>query len=304
MQSKGVRRILIALFLVLNIAFLCMYLYEYRSSEYVDEEFVLAAVENLSARGISVSNGVFDTQKPNLPAGKIVVSHDKNVARVVSDEIAKFTLGNVDVRIVEFDTPEGISLSFYNDDMVSSNMQLAKTFFSHDGFGFQYSDFRYEKETQAPGIPVKTISKTISYDEKKILNDFALCFGKTLQLGYRICGCRIYDDGTLFTLVQTFEGVDIENMYMNILLWNGEILSAKGSWISSKTEKNYRFEMIDGVNAVFTLPLDKVEQIVSQRPIYATKRSDENTYYLLPMWEITYVDVEGKEITSVVENVN
>ncbi len=301
MQSTGVRRLLIVLFALLNIVFLCMYAYEQKSSEYIGEDFVLSAVENLSERGISVSADVLERGIPNLPAGKIVLTDEENNGKKVSDSVVRYTLGNTEVRTVAFETPDGASLSYYSSDESVSNIQLAKTEYNNDNFSFSYSDFRYEKEAEAPSEMIDTLSGEISYSEKKLLENFVLCFEKTTSLGYRISGCKEYEDGTVFTLVQTFGDADIKDMYMNVLVWNEEILSAKGNWISEKVAKNYKYEMTDGVNAVFGLELEDVGEILSQRCVYTLKRADENTYYLLPVWEINYLDIDGNEHAVVAE---
>ncbi len=302
MQAAGVRRLLIVLFALLNIVFLCMYAYEQRSSEYVSEDFVQAAVDNLSKRGISVSEQVLERGIPSIAAGKIVLTDKENAGKKVSDSVVQYALDGAKVRTVGFDTPDGASLSYYSADESVSNIQLAKTEYNNDDFSFSYSDFRYENEAEAPDEMLETLPDEISYSEKKLLENFLLCFEKSTSLGYRISGCMEYEDGTVYTLVQTFGDADIKDMYMNVLVWNEEILSAKGKWISEKVAKNYKYEMTDGVNAVFSLDLEEVGEILSQRCVYTLKRADENTYYLLPVWEIKYLDVDGVEHSVVVES--
>ncbi len=302
MQVAGVRRLLIVLFALLNIVFLCMYIYEQKSSDYISEDFVLSAVENLSDRGISVSVDVLERAVPNFPAGKIVLNDGEDAGKKVSDSVVRFTLGNGQVKAVGFDTPHGTSLSYYSGDESVSNIQLAKTEYNNDDFSFSYSDFRYEKEAEAPEEIIDTFSKEISYSDKKLLEDFVVCFGKSKGLGYRISGCKEYEDGTVFSLVQVYGDTDIKDMYMNVLVWNEEILSAKGNWISQKISKNYKYEMTDGVNAAFALDLDDVSEILSERCVYTLKRTDENSYYLLPVWEIKYLSAQGDECFFVFES--
>ena len=128
------------------------------------------------------------------------------------------------------------------------------------------------------------------------------CFGKAQAFGSRISGCADYEDGTVYTLVQTLDDIEISGMYVNVLVWNGEILSVKGSWIPVNTDKYYDCSISDSINAVFSLNLDKVTEIVSEKCVYIFKRADENKYYLIPVWEIVYVDADGDTVREIIES--
>lgn len=302
MEANGVKRFLIAFLAFLNILFLMLYFYEYRSSEYIGADYVNSAVKNLSERGIAVSSDIFVTHMPENKASSLMKDKNGDDGRRVSDSLVKYTLGNADTRAVELETPDGISITYYDGNEEFSHIQLAKTFYEKNSFYFEYVDNRYANKAQAPEEKYNKFSRDVSYDDRQLLSRVVSCFGSGKSFGSRISGCESYEDGTVFTLIQTLDGTDIFGMYINVLVWNGEILSVKGSWIPVDTDKKYDYAITDSVNAVYSLDLSDVTEIVSENRVYILKRVNENKYYLLPAWEIVYADSEGKLKSEIVES--
>ena len=148
MEANGVKRFLIAFLAFLNILFLMLYFYEYRSSEYIGADYVNSAVKNLSERGIAVSSDIFITHMPENKASSLMKDKNGDDGRRVSDSLVKYTLGNADTRAVELETPDGISITYYDGNEEFSHIQLAKTFYEKNSFYFEYVDNRYANKAQ------------------------------------------------------------------------------------------------------------------------------------------------------------
>ncbi|MBQ8759157.1 MAG: hypothetical protein IJZ20_05640, partial [Clostridia bacterium] len=73
------------------------------------------------------------------------------------------------------------------------------------------------------------------------------------------------------------------------------LVYAKGDIILAEVTKKYSERLYDGVNALAGIDTDIVSEFVSERIVYSHRYAGNGTYYIIPVWKIEYIDVNGKK---------
>ena len=298
MESRNVIRFLAILFCLLSVVFAVLFYVEYNAADVLSQQLSESVEENLLSRGIALSSESLVTKTPDASVFLCNVSdyHERHFE--ISDKILNFTFAGQKINKVDFETPEGVSVGFYNALSDKSEKQLGKMVFSNNDFGIQYFDFRYEKEETPPLEIVSDFEIELSYDDKKTVNKFIKCLGENTNFSSKVIGTCEYKGTTLVSVVQLLDNMQIKDMHINLLLWNGEIISAQGAWLNAKVDKEYYSPLIDGNNVLYKLPLDKVSEIVSSQIVFSVRQTSDQNYYVMPVWKIEYVDTDNSVNTE------
>lgn len=298
MESRNVIRFLAILFCLLSIVFTALFYVEYNAADMLSQELSKSVEENLSSRGIALSSESLVTKTPDASVFLCKVSdyHERDFE--ISDKILDFTFAGQKINKVDFETPEGVSVGFYNALSEKGEKQLGKMVFSNNDFGIQYFDFRYEKEETPPLGVVSGFEIELSYDDRKTVNKFIKCLGENADFSSRVVGTCEYKGTTLVSVEQLLDNTQIKDMYINLLLWNGEIISAQGAWLNAKVEKEYYSPLLDGMNVLYKLPLDKVSELTLSEVVFSIRQTSEQNYYVMPVWKIQYVDTDNNVNTE------
>lgn len=292
MEQKKICRLFIAFFALLNIIFLLLYYVQYGGSGRLDEEFAQNVVKNLSDRGIKISQNEIVMKVPDNSIYTFEITDKNDYCDKLAKKLAGF-LFDCETENVYFDVPDGISVSIYDKNYVDSPTELAKLLINPDTFYFQYTDSEYSLSEPLSTDEISALKVKISADEQKAVSDFAnaLCFG---DCSWYITGSDVTDDGIVITLKQSTSGTSIDGAYMNVELWNTRVIAACGTWITEDIKERYYNPLLDGINVLYKLDLDNISAINYEKIVYSVRNLDKKTYYLLPVWEISCLDNNGK----------
>ena len=55
------------------------------------------------------------------------------------------------------------------------------------------------------------------------------------------------------------------------------------------------------MNVLYTLDFEQIQSIEYQRIVYVIKNADSDRYYLIPMWEVSYMDKSGEKNIDLID---
>ena len=298
MDSKKIYRIMSVLFLVLTILFFVLYANEKKNKNSLSDEFVTESVINLRSNEIEIDENIIDRIIPNKDIYCYTASSTEEQNELLTKEFTR-ALFNREVSTARFETPDGVSMRIYGND---SETELGKIVFNNSD-----SSFVFLKD----GVNISGIEKPVLNNRTDFLTDdnikflSKICDGLTVgtKMDFRISGCSGDKEFFVVTAVQTVDGHDISDAFVNFSFDNDELVSVSGKWIIEEPKAKYNNTLIDGVNVLYMLDLQQIKSIDSQRIVYVVKTADSENCYLIPVWEVSYTDVNGEKVKELIDGI-
>lgn len=296
MDSKKIYRILSLLFLVLTVLFFVLYLRETKVKGKVSDEFITEAVTNIREHGVKISRNVIDTAIPHEGIYYFEVPDADEHDNIIVDELVTRIFGD-NALTSRFETPNGVSVSIYSAD--NSN-ELGRIVFDNSDFSF----LLIKKGVNVSGTekPVTNGRTDLLTDENtKLLSLICNNLTNGSEMDTRISGCSGDSESFVVTVLQTVDGHDISDSYINFTFDENELVSVSGKWIVEEPKEKYNNKLTDGVNALYSLDFQQIDKITQQRIVYVMNNAESKRYYLIPMWEISYVSKNGNKVKELVD---
>ena len=296
MDSKRVYRILSLLFLVLTVLFFLLYAREKNFKDRLSEDFVSEAINNIRSDGIEISESVIHTSVTDVNIYNfdipVIEEHNNKLSKAVSEAVF-----GQDVSTSRFETPDGISVSIYDKE---SKSELGRIVFNNCDLSFSL----LKNGINISGIESPVMNgrtDLIDESEKDLVSLVCKKLTNSSKMNYRISGCSGDSDFFVVTAVQTVGGYDVSDAFVNFSFDGNELVSVSGKWIVEEPKAKYNNTLTDGVNVLYTLDFEQIKSIEYQRIVYVIKNADSDRYYLIPMWEISYMDKSGQKKIDLVD---
>lgn len=288
METRKIIRFLILIFAFLTVFFGYLYFDEYNKKNILSDELVLSAIENLESKGIYLEKDVVENNVPEMDIFVYDSMPDDEYYEIISSKFIDSIFGNTAMK-TSFDVPDGASFGIY--DKHDSTKELGRIVFSNTEMIFSF--LKNSVNVSGANEPIfGGDTASVNEELKKTVESLA---GSVLpkNLSYRISGVSGEDELLVITLVETVDGYDINNAYLNFVFMNNELVKIVGNWVLVSPKAVYHEQLVDGVNALYKLDLDDTSKIVSERIVYTLRKSDENKCFLVPGWEIEYKNKQG-----------
>lgn len=302
METKRLCLFLCAVFLILNIMFVCMVYIEKNKQEYLNDDYIYLVCENLKSNGISIDKKVIADKIPDSSVYSISTQKAQEKVISLSEKLAKIRFPKLEVTSTCFETPDGFSVGIYDEN---KGFELSKAVYTQNTFGIQYFDKDFQLDIEKVKeyvIENKNLSLDVS-TEKNIENFVSVISGDD-SFGYEITGSEI-DDGVIYVgVTQTLSKKPIKDMELKLVVSNGNIVCAVGNWISTDLGKQYKETLIDGASVLYHIPDNSISQILSEQIVYSVRQSADFMFYLMPVWKIEYKDVQMNKQTVFVDAVS
>ena len=295
MENSRITKFLILIFAVLTLVFYLMYRNEERKSSVLDENFVKEAVLNLKNQGVQVKSDII---KLEIPDRNVYVFKDTGVDEYSEKISSSFAEGfEKEMFTTKLDTPSGFSLAFF--DSAQKDVEVGKFHFSSDDFKFVYSAVSNSITPDSAII----YSDVVSLDAEKL--EFIERTARSLNVSnnsdFRITGSVNDGEYCIVSVVQTFNDIEYKDVYINFVFDENGLVHAVGSWVTYDMTAQYHEMLSDGVNALYKLKLDNVSEVVSERIVYSLKKGNDSKYFVVPCWEIAFVDKKGVTVKEYIE---
>lgn len=294
MEIKKTCRFLILVFLVLSLLFYSLYLAEIENRTKIPDELIYGVVENLSKSGIEINSSIIDANMPEKDIYYFEIESLKEYNMKIAESISFGVFGK-DILTTEFDTPEGSAVGILNGN--DSKRELGRILFYENDSSFAFSkngvNMQYGDE---PIINMQTdsIDEVVLSDIDRIISGMA----DDSELGYRISGSSSSDDFIIVTAMQTIDGYDINDSFINFVYSNDNLVIMRGKWIMGNPKAKYHNTLLDGVNVLYKLNLEQVKSILSEEVVYSLRISENGKCFILPCWRIEYTDKNDNIKTS------
>lgn len=289
MEGRTICRLLIVLFCALSITFFMLYRKENKNTGYLTDEFVSGAVENLSSSGVEIHPDVIDKKIPEMDIYSVEISsidaYRDKIVKTLIEEIYKNKVTTLD-----FDMPDGVSVGIYDSSV--TDRELGRIVMNDNDLFFSFSKTGISIDSsQNPNINGQTDG--IGDANKKMINSLVSKLNSGSSCSYRISGSSYSDEYVFVSVLQVIDGYDIPDVFLNFAFYEGEVVDISGSWITEKTKATYHNKLMDGVNVLYKLNLEKISKINEEKHVYFLRKSEDGRYFVVPGWEITYTDKNG-----------
>ncbi len=288
MEGKRILLFLILIFAVLTAVFYGLYYTENKSVSVLDENFVLEAVDNLGKHGVEVDEKIIERK---IPEGNIYVFSlkDEGEYRKVVMEGFLSWLGE-NTLMTKLDTPTGLSVTYYNSD--DGREDVGKLVFDVN------SDLDFSYSVKGNSISANTGAiyngkYDVGADKKQQIDSILEKLSAEKKVSYILTGSVTGEQYHIVSAVQTFNGIEISGVYVNFVFEDGVLVNVIGKWIPFEPSLRYHEKMTDGVNVIYKLDLEKISAVTDENLVYLLRKGDNNTYYILPCWELVIRDKNG-----------
>ncbi len=301
MNFLRVKLIIIVSLLSVNILLgvLCVRLYYDRS--YISEEETSYASEHLAKNGIAVS---FDAEQRRI--------YSLPVYTAEADEKSLFEIYK---KIAESFFDREISPAAYVTTPTGYSVTVKKNGGEHMGTALLSGEMSVEciKEDKVSGISTEILSKNIGYfsdrlyhnkEAEKIAKRFADEALGGIAPRYKLCGTAQFEGGTIAFFAPELSEILVYDLYMNVYIRDSEVVYCSGNFISENPQKAYSIDLIDAVDAVYLLASNSdVGEITASGGRVAVQSAlmnyklfeyEQNRYYIIPSWHISY-SINGGE---------
>ncbi len=297
METKTICRLLIAIFTLLSALFFLLYSKEYKIKNTLLDDFVVEAVSNLNHNGIKITH---DTIMKNIPTMDIyTISYDDLLDNneIVSKAIIKNAYSE-SITTTKFDIPEGYSIGVYDEN--DSSRELGRVVFYDDDMSFKFSSNGINISGVNSPIINGNLSDINAATRTKVKNIVEnLTFNYDIE--YEWAGSSTNDGIEIVTVIQKIDDYAINGAYMNFVFDEQKLIMSNGKWITGKPERRYNVSLIDGINVLYKIKLENVSEILEEKLVYSYKKTENNKYYLIPVWEITYLDLNENIVVEFID---
>lgn len=292
MDSKRIYRILSVLFFILTVFFFVLFLKENMVKGSLSDEYVTEAVINIQAQGVDITKEIISYEIPEKDIYSFVMTDVETHNSEITDVICQYAFEN-ETSTSKFETPVGTVVSVYKKD---SDNEIGRIIFNNSEFSFEFMKSGINiSGTENPFLNER--QDLITTDVYNLVDKVCKNLTNSSKMNYRVSGCSGDNEFFVVTAVQTVKKHDISDAFMNFAFENNKLVSVSGNWIIDEPNAKYSNTLVDGVNALYSLDLREISKIERQRIVYDIKNADSDRYYLIPVWEICYVDKNGERKT-------
>ena len=268
-----------------------------KNLSYLSETMMTDAVNYFESCGVTVRSSVIKEKIPDN-AVYTFLADNASLAPEIAQKLADAYFPDSPVSFVE--TPDGVAYSI-------GNAGTAASFRVTDGsYRFEYSESGFSKDL-LPALSTEPFtSQNPQLDDRQTdaVHVFmqALSAAKSDRRDYTLQGVLTRSDGVYVCLSQNIAGAyPVNDMFVNLYLREDHVAYACGNRMFAALQRSYSQPLIDGVNALRSLELDGVKEILSEQIVYVHRSTGGDTYYLIPVWKITYLDTDGVFQTQYVD---
>lgn len=282
-------------FLAVDILLLSLYIQATNNLSMLSDEMLENTVKYYSSAGITIDKE--DIVK-RVPDNKIYTfdSDNAGAAMAAAERLCgQLFSKNAVVNMVE--TPDGLSYSVSDNGKTAASLRIYS-----NSFGFEY--VMGDHSDIAPTIPESQFFNEgveISDENEKAVNQFMKALSGGNNKNCEITG-SYYSDKKLYVSVNQLvdSQCSVDGMFFNAVVDEGRILCAEGNIILSSVAKSCSEPLYDGVNALNRVDSSIVKEFLSEKIVYTHRYAGNDVYYLIPVWKIEYIDVNGKTGTQYV----
>ena len=280
---------------------------------YVSEEEAILAQKNLYANGIEVNFGKEERKLYSLPIYSVEGSTDENGIPEIYRHITEAFFGADAESPAYVKTPDGYSASVKNKDG-----KVLGTSVHSNGLDFECFLDEQENGYAKPagisfyedGVRLEKV-KNKEYHTALVLAESI--FSK-LGMKYIFKGTKELDGGKTVYFAGQISDVETADIYLNIYVVNGKIVSCAGSITDTAPIRKYSAGITDSIDAVYALKdyirengnsADKGRiRINSISMKYRLFEYGDSEYHAVPAWEICYSGSNGAQIKAIVDAVS
>ncbi len=293
MESKKICRILILLFALLSVFFFALYSREHTKITTLSDDFINETVKNLKTNGVDIDKSTIKTKTPLLDIYTVSFDDVENHNKLISDCIMQNAF-STPVATTKFDVPDGYSVGIYDEK--DASRELGKVVFSDTDKTFRFSLTDVTINSSEPVY--NGDAAEIGDSSKALVEKIARSLNKNSDIQYEISGYNSYEDTEYVTVIQKIDEYEIYGAYINFIFVENKLVAATGKWITTEPKREYHDSLVDGINVLYKLDLDNVSAILEEKLIYSYKSTENDNYYLVPGWEITYIDNNDNLLVS------
>ncbi len=283
---------MIAAFLVLDGFLLYIYLGGRNKMLNVSDRRIDDIVEYFTSSGVKIEKKVIETRIPDNPIYTFLNDNNASVPENTAKKISENLGTDNNYGFVE--TPDGIVYTFFDKEgSINASIKL----FS-DGFTLEYGVEGFDK-TAFEDFDFDTPHET-GTDPDALSKSAAEKFIKSLVAKsnpfFSVQTVKNTDNAVVLSAVQNVDEKNaLEGFYLNMIEKDGEIVYAYGKIVCDDFKESYSEKLLDSVNALRRVDIEKTKEITSQKITYVLRYSDSGVYYLIPTWKIIYIDVLGQQ---------
>ncbi len=273
-------------FLAVDIFLISIYIQANNNLKMLSDNMVNNAVKYYNSIGIMIDENVISRK---VPDNKIYTFNSGNsvMGNIAAEKLSK-TIDGSEVSVVEI--PDGHIYSISTKDSVAASLRVYTDSFE---FEYIYGDFAFENSGVARE-PFENSGTIVDGVTKNAVDSFVAALFQTSKPFYKVQGSYFTGNGVCISLNQYVDEKNaINEMYMNVVVNNGRVVYAKGNIILSPVTKSYSEQLYDGVNALGRVDTSTVKEFLSESIIYTYRYSGNSNYYLIPVWKIEYIDING-----------
>lgn len=299
MFLKKVAVFLALAFLALDLMLAVLYFQTRNNMFVLPERMIDDAAAYLAANDIKLSRSVIEKRIPDNAVYTFAAENTAVSSEVAAAIAASYFTSEATASMLE--TPDGMTFSIQADGVSAAALRVY-----YGSFRFEYSEADFVRESEVPlsETAFDNGEKVLSAETERAVQRFLklLVSPSAGSALYTVRGSVASGDGIYVCVSQNVGGAfEINDMFTNLLVRDGRVVYACGNRIFSAVRKSYREQLTDGVNALRSLNLDTVSEILSEEIVYTERSTGNGTHYLIPLWKIVYMDTTSARITQYVD---
>lgn len=301
MELKRVCAFLVAAFLVVDVFLLVLCIHLNDTLLYLSGDMIDNAVSYVRSQNTAIEPEVIRRKIPDNAVYTFQTANTE-LAMTVASKLADTFFDGAPVSFVE--TPDGVSYTVGKSTEVAASFRVYT-----DSFRFEYTTTAFDRETLLlPSEAFSSADLTLSDRQKKGVAAFIEALNaaaKSTKASYTLCGKTPADGGSFVSLSQNvYADYPVVGMFVNLYVSeDGNVLAACGNRIFASLSRSYAPTLTDGLNAVYALDFSSVAAVQSERIVYTYRYAGGATHYLVPVWEIVYLDRDNHTQTLYVDSV-
>lgn len=296
MFLKKVCIFLAVILLAVDIFLLSMYFEAKKNLNVISDKMIENTVKYYESIGVTVEESCI---MPKIPDNNIYTFDEKNVALGLdaSNVLAQRQFSK-DAVVTAIETPDGMTYSIVGKDGKSAGFRVYENSFA---FEYVHSDYLLNDD-RAAVVAFSNANTSIDKGVERAIDDFLISLCGTEGLSYKVVGSYSSTDRqTVCLQYRVEENCMVEDMFAVVVCSDKKILFAQGNIILDSIKKSYSEELCDGVNALSKIDAELVSSFVSEEIVYSHRTAGSGVHYLIPVWKIEYIDVEGRTCTQYVD---
>jgi len=302
MNFSKVKTVICLGLVVVNIILGIMCLRLVSEKKFLPEEEVQLAKKHLEENGIYVDYSSEDRKLYNLP---IYAANTDKSEDAVPEIYKTVTTAFFDTAVEESEyvkTPDGYSVSVKQQD---GKLLGISSFSKNTGICCYFEELVSDSEIfEIQKLPVTMSLETSDNNGGTMANAFMEKIFFNSEMKFSLCGTKPADKGTVYCFSMRLSDTDVIDVYMNIYIKNGRIVSCSGNLIDAVPQKKYSSKLIDSVDVMYHVrdyiceknndsTVDNV--IIEEFSLkYKVYEYAPGSYYIIPTWIVEYSENGSK----------